>query len=450
MAQYQQDPALINPPRYTGQSAGTELQGADGRGPLQESRYGATPVSTGVGNNQNNGLRNNGGQFQQQSTSPVDAIHDPAAYGFQNNQQQSQPETGFKVPGMSGGNPQQGLGQGSSQMVDPNTSPSQAGYGNSQPGYGQSGMNDKKFDQPSRVQGTQMAGSNVDPSQAGYGNSQPGYGQSGMNDRTFDQPSRMQGTQMAGSNVDPSQAGYGDSQGGYGQTGARDRMFQQQPGEQGLGNQMPSNTMPSQAGSYGSSQNGYGQNRTPAAAGDLAFSQQQPSSGQPGFGAPTQGMNTTNLWPTPAAPPGAHRTDQMVGDGGNQSQQQYSPGYGASNMNMGANRNGEQYGTDGAPGQAGGMNQQGLGSELPGAHPHHRSAAGVDTTQGALGTTNMNHPSVDTGFGGGVGNTSSAANSIPLGEGEHRVEPGYDGSAGNLQNLSSKLFLYHPLPLLVT
>lgn len=62
----------------------------------------------------------------------------------------------------------------------------------------------------------------------------------------------------------------------------------------------------------------------------------------------------------------------------------------------------------------------------------------------------MNHPSVDTGFGGGVGNTSSAANSIPLGEGEHRVEPGYDGSAGNLQNLSSKLFLYHPLPLLVT
>ena len=405
MAQYQQDPALINPPRYTGQSAGTDLQGADGRGPLQESRYGATPVSTGVGNNQNDGLRHNGGQFQQQSTSPVDAIRDPAAYGFQK-QQQSQPETGFKVPGMSGGNPQQGLGQGSPQMVDPNTS----------------------------------------PSQAGYGNSQPGYGQSGMHDRTFDQPSRMQGTQMAGSNVDPSQAGYGDSQGGYGQTGARDKMFQQQPVGQGLGNHMPSNTMPSQAASYGSSQNGYGQNVNPA-AGDLAFSQQQPSNGQPGFGAPTQGMNTTNLWPTPAAPPGAHRTDHMVGDGGNQFQQQHSPGYGASNMNMGANRNGEQYGTDGALGQAGGMDQHGLGSGLPSAHPHHRSAAGVDTTQGALGTTNMNHPSVDTGFGGGVGNTTSAANSIPLGE--HRVEPGYDGSAGNLQNLSSKLFLSHPLPLFV-
>lgn len=439
MAQYQQDPALINAPRYTGQAAGTDLQGADGRGPLQESRYGATPLSTGFGNNQNNELGNNGGQFQQQSTSPVDAIRDPAAYGF-HNQQQSQPGTGFKVPGMSGGNPQQGLGQGTSQMVDSNTSPSQAGYGNSQSGYGQSGMHDRTFDQPSRMQGTQMAGSNVDPSQAGYGNSQPGYGQSGMPDRTFDQSSKMPGTQMAGSNVNPSQAGYGDSQLGYGQTGSRDKVFQQQPMEQGLGNHMPSNTMPSQAGSYGSSQNGYGQNVTPS-AGDLAFSQQQPSQGQPGYGAPTQGMNTTSLWPTPTTPPGAHRTDHMVGDGGIQSQQQHSLGYGASNLNMGANRNGEQYGTDGAPWQAGGTNQESLGSALPGAHPHHRSAAGVDTTQGALGTTNMNHPSVDTGFGGGVGSTTSAANSIPLGE--HRVEPGYDGTLGNLQNFSSKLFLIH-------
>ncbi|KAG0559889.1 hypothetical protein KC19_10G136800 [Ceratodon purpureus] len=42
----QQDADLVNNPRYTGQSAGTNPLGHDGRGPAEESRYGAAPLST--------------------------------------------------------------------------------------------------------------------------------------------------------------------------------------------------------------------------------------------------------------------------------------------------------------------------------------------------------------------------------------------------------------------
>jgi hypothetical protein len=77
--QQHQPTSLIDPPQYRGQSGGLQPQGTDGRGPAQETRYGATPVSRTAYNNNNN--NNQGAPFdggnhlnQRHETSPIDAI----------------------------------------------------------------------------------------------------------------------------------------------------------------------------------------------------------------------------------------------------------------------------------------------------------------------------------------------------------------------------------------
>ena len=341
--QQHQPTSLIDPPQYRGQSGGLQPQGTDGRGPAQETRYGATPVSTTAYNNNNNNPHNNqgapfdGGNHlnQRYETSPIDAIRDPAAYGFQK-QIQPQPETGFRFPGVTT-HPQ----SHQNQMHSGVGAPAQSAFGSSD----------------------QMGGV---------------YGQ---------ERERMQGRYAGSSDYGGAHGGQGF---GYSQMGL------------GLGQ-----------GNYDGHQ---GDQSVMHRKSEDDFARPQPGYGQPGFGAPTQGANTTNLWPSLPTPSEAHKTD-LIGQGNvqnsNRQQQQESGGdrfqghqhagllYGHGRdrdqqQGYGGGENlasKEQYGTDGAPWQAGGVNpNETFGPEkIEGdqMHGHQHAGRGRDQQQGYGGGENL-------------------------------------------------------------
>lgn len=98
---------LVTNPRYEAQAGETLPQGNDGRGPYQESRYGAVPLGTGIHN-------------------PVDTIRDPAAYGFK----KQEPE-GFRFPGTAMNDRN---AAGVARIPESEFGREQLGYG--QPGFG--------------------------------------------------------------------------------------------------------------------------------------------------------------------------------------------------------------------------------------------------------------------------------------------------------------------------
>ena len=339
--QQHQPTTLIDPPQYRGQSDGLQPQGTDGRGPAQETRYGATPVSTMAYNN-NNHHNNQGAPFdggnhlnQRYETSPIDAIRDPAAYGFQK-QIQPQPETGFRFPGVTT-HPQ----SHQNQMHSGVGAPAQSAFGSSD----------------------QMGGV---------------YGQ---------ERERMQGGYPGNSDYGGAHGGQGF---GYSQMGL------------GLGQ-----------GNYGGHQ---GDQSVMHRKSEDDFARPQPGYGQPGFGAPTQGANTTNLWPSLPTPSEAHKTD-LIGQGNvqnsNRQQQQESggdrfQGHQHAGLLYGHGRDRdqqqgygggeklaskEQYGTDGAPWQAGGVNpNETFGPEkIEGdqMHGHQHAGRGRDQQQGYGGGENL-------------------------------------------------------------
>ena len=135
---------LVDNPRYQGQAGGTDMQGPGG-----ESRYGAMPLSTGTGNAR---------------VHLLEPMRNSAActYGFK----KDEPE-GFRFPGMPGVDAQQ------HNLAAPNAQPSQAGYGSSQPGYGQ------HLDiSPNNVQ------AQTNPVREEFAKDQPGYGQPSQGQNT--------------------------------------------------------------------------------------------------------------------------------------------------------------------------------------------------------------------------------------------------------------------------
>lgn len=326
--QQPQPTTLYDPPQYRGQSGGLQPQGTDGRGPAQETRYGATPVSTTAYNNNyhnNQGAPFDGGNHlnQRYETSPIDAIRDPAAYGFQK-QTQPQPETGFRFPGVTT-YPQ----SHQNQMHSGVGAPAQSGFKSSDQvggGYGQ---------ERDRMQGGYgNSGYGGTHGGQGFGYSQMGLGQGNYGSHQGDQSVMHSRTEDDFARPQP----------GYGQPG-----FGAPTQGANTTNLWPSLVTPAEAHKSDLIGQGALQNSN---------QQQQQQSGGDRF----QGHQHAGL---------------LYGHGGDRDRQQ---GYGGGE-NLASK---EQYGTDGAPWQAGGVdpNERFGPEKIEGDQMHGHQHAGLLYGQG--------------------------------------------------------------------
>ena len=463
MNQYGQSD-LVNNPRYQGQAQGTNMQG-----PAGESRYGAMPMSTGTGN------------------APADlleTIRDPAAYGFKKNY----PE-GYRFPGMPG------VGVQQQNLAAPNAQPSQAGYGSSQPGYGQHLDISPNNDQ------TQTNRPVLDE----FAKEQPGYGQPG-----FAQPSQGQNTgnlwptptaplnarrsDLVGQGgVD--QSGYGNQ--GYGQpqkdavgvgpnSGYNNPTNDPNYGTQAFGNQGkeglvnrarddvgvgPNSGYNNQGNQPGYGNQGYGNqgreglvNRAKDNVGVGPNSGFNNQGNQPGYGNQGHGNQGSGNQGREGVVNRA-RDDMGVGPNSGYNNQGNQPGYGNQGYNPNVNYPNEERGFGGGLGQppqgtntgydqsqslgSGYDNRMATGADAYGqpARVGNMTGTGVDAYVAGNNSpgmqdriTGVNEPTV---LGGrqGVNNPNLVGTGIASGDqipqtalGERRTEPGYDASRGNISN----------------